>query len=253
MPPTDPSASLPAPAIDIAPPTRPRARRAKPSTSSASAPSPAPSEAALAEAAEIIAGLGKPGEAAAIFVDIATIKPWPDNPKKITDDEVRELADSMLTFGFGRPLAARSVENPELIIGHKSFMAAKLLGLPVVPVRFMPHLSAEQAHALAVLDNQLAMKGKWQTDGLRAALLEARSAQIPLSLLGFSPQKLDRLLAERASASARVTEIPVSAVRTEFWLSLRGDLTTQPAVLEVLKQHLGQIPGITLNIGVIKR
>ena len=252
MPPTDPSASLPAPAIDAAPPPRPRARRARPSTSSA-APPPAPSEAALAEAAEIIAGLGKPGEAAAIFVDITTIKPWPDNPKKITDDEVRELADSMLTFGFGRPLAARSVENPELIIGHKSFMAAKLLGLPVVPVRFMPHLSAEQAHALAVLDNQLAMKGKWQTDGLRAALLEARSAQIPLSLLGFSPQKLDRLLAERASASARVTEIPVSAVRTEFWLSLRGDLTTQPAVLEVLKQHLGQIPGITLNIGVIKR
>lgn len=198
-----------------------------------------------------IAGLGQAGEVAAIFVPIRSLKKWADNPKKISDAEVEEVMQSMLQWGFGAALLARSPEDPELIVGHKRILAAERLGAQVVPVRWAAWLSVDEAHALAIADNQLSMKSKWDFPTLKTVMARVKQANIPLAALGFSAQKTDKLL--REAATSRVVEINVGPLRAEFWISARGPLPSQPSVLEELKRALGQIAGVHVSVGILGR
>ncbi len=88
------------------------------------------------------------------------LRPWPGNPKSYTADEVAELAESVKQNGWGRPAVANRFPGleGELIEGHRSRLAAELLGDVVppgapgpglMPVRWV-RLQPKRAHALAL-------------------------------------------------------------------------------------------------------
>jgi ParB/RepB/Spo0J family partition protein len=74
------------------------------------------------------------------------------NPRVITDDSVRELAESIKQYGVLEPLVIQ--QTGEIIAGHRRYAAAKLAGLKMVPVielqvtsRAIPELMlAENVH-----------------------------------------------------------------------------------------------------------
>src|SRR5262245_19968455 len=63
---------------------------------------------------------------------IDLIKPHPRNAKTHPRKQIRQIADSIVQFGFNTPLAV--TRDGHLIAGHGRYEAAKLLGLKNLPV-----------------------------------------------------------------------------------------------------------------------
>lgn len=88
----------------------------------------------------------------ALETPISEIKPAPDNPRKIPEKAVEQVAKSIQEFGWQQPLV---VDIDRVIIaGHTRYLAAKKLGLKTVPCIKTTHLTPEQAHAYRIADNR---------------------------------------------------------------------------------------------------
>lgn len=130
--------------------------------------------------------------AAAEMVDPATLKPWPDNPRKNDGEPVDKVAESIRRFGFATPIVAR-LATREIIAGHTRWKAAQKLKLTEVPVRFLD-LDEREAHLLALADNRLGELAEWDTPELHALLA---SYDVPEQVLaGWSERDMREL--ERA-------------------------------------------------------
>jgi DNA modification methylase len=107
-------------------------------------------------------------DAAAEWVDPATLKVWAKNPRKNDGEPVVKVAESIKRFGFASPIVAR-LETREIIAGHTRWKAAQSLKLDRVPVRFVD-LSEREAHLLALADNRLGELAEWDTPELHDLL-----------------------------------------------------------------------------------
>src|SRR4051794_24559092 len=84
---------------------------------------------------------------------IGEISPDPRNPRKHSRAQIRAIAQSIKIFGFTQPLLLDA--KRQIIAGHGRYEAAKLAGWTEVPVIFLDHLSATEARAYLLADNQL--------------------------------------------------------------------------------------------------
>lgn len=186
--------------------------------------------------------MNKKQEPAAEWVEVSSLNPWPDNPRK-NDEAVDKCAASIKEFGFGAPVVARK-ENREIIAGHTRLKAARKLGLTHVPVRFLD-VSESDAHKLAIADNRTAEDAKWDGGKLSELLGGWADSGDSLEALGFSDGELDKLLGGEESI---VETIDVSKARAEFFLSVHGPLELQSQALDELKRALSGITGLSVTI-----
>src|SRR4051794_6314682 len=93
------------------------------------------------------------------YHDPANLKLDPRNPRRHSQKQIRELRQSISTFGFVVPVIIDDAHN--VIAGHGRILAARALGLPAVPVVSVEHLSEEKRRALMLADNRLAQKARW--------------------------------------------------------------------------------------------
>jgi len=100
--------------------------------------------------------------------DLCALKPHPDNPRVHSKKQVRQIAESIKTFGFRTPVMIDS--DARLICGHGRVEACKLIGLDRVPAVRATDLSESQVRALMIADNRLTEISTWDDD-----LLAARS------------------------------------------------------------------------------
>lgn len=126
---------------------------------------------------------------AAEWVDPATLKPWPRNPRKNEGEPVAKVAESIKRFGFATPIVAR-LETREIIAGHTRWKAAQKLGLAQVPVRFLD-LTEHEAHLLALADNRLGELADWDVPELATLLHDFEAADQVLA--GWDDADLDAL------------------------------------------------------------
>lgn len=122
------------------------------------------------------------GEAAAEWVDITSLKPWANNPRK-NEKTVKRVIKSIERFGFGAPLLVRK-SNREVIGGHTRLMAAAELGITRVPVRFMD-LTEKEAHALALADNRIQEFSDWDDDLLTTVVNDLKDDVTLVETAGF--------------------------------------------------------------------
>src|ERR1700737_3121066 len=101
------------------------------------------------------------------LVDIATIKPYANNPRH-NDHAVDAVAASIKEFGFRQPLVVD--EAMVIICGHTRYKAALKLGLKKVPVHIAKGLTSAQVKAYRLADNQTASLAQWNEDLLPLAL-----------------------------------------------------------------------------------
>lgn len=142
-----------------------------------------------------IPGLGREGDAAAVWMATRKVRAWAGNPRSVSEEQIQQVVRSMRAYGFGAPIVAR--RNGEIIAGHTRLAAAERLGLTLVPVRMMPWLTDAQAEELTVADNRLGELGQWNTSKL--ADLLAKFDGDARSRLGFTKADTKRLL-EKARA-----------------------------------------------------
>jgi DNA modification methylase len=163
---------------------------------------------------------------------IQQIKPNPKNAKTHPDKQVRQIANSMVTFGFTNPLLVN--ERGELIAGHGRYKAAKLLGLARVPVIEIAGLSAARQRALAIADNKIADNGKWDRERLAIEIPELtgllETEGLDVSILGFEAVEIDQLLTDFEENSAD----PQDDIDPQ-WLKPRA--ITKPGDLWLLGHH----------------
>ena len=82
-----------------------------------------------------------------------------------------------------------------IVAGHGRRFAAQKLGLAVVPVVVLDHLSATQRRALVIADNRIAENAGWDDAMLRIEWKPCRTKDFDLSLTGFDADALAELMA----------------------------------------------------------
>ncbi len=105
----------------------------------------------------------KPDEDHIFHLEVSKIVPNPNQPRKNFNEEgIRELAHSIREFGFLQPLVVTRVEKEtplgvdvsyQLIAGERRLMAAKMLGLGVVPAIVRSVDLEREKLQLAVIEN----------------------------------------------------------------------------------------------------
>jgi len=88
------------------------------------------------------------------YLDINDIKPNPDQPRKVFNEEkISELADSIKEHGIIQPLVVRKAEiGYEIVAGERRYRAARKAELKQVPC-IVRELTDEQNMFLAIIEN----------------------------------------------------------------------------------------------------
>lgn len=118
--------------------------------------------------------------------------PYARNPRTHSDDQVAQIAASIVEFGFLNPILVDTQRG--IIAGHGRLVAARMLKLANVPVIVLDHLSDNQRRAYIIADNKLALNAGWDEQLLASELAELEDEGLDLTLTGFSDEELGHLL-----------------------------------------------------------
>lgn len=170
----------------------------------------------------------------------AKLLPYARNARTHSDAQVAQIAASIAEFGFTNPILAGS--DGVIVAGHGRLAAAQKLGLEMVPVVVLDHLTPTQRRALVIADNRIAENASWDEAMLRIELEALQLEGFDLDITGFDADALAELLAgDEPNAEGRtdddaVPEAPEEPVSQpgDVWLLgphrlVCGDATTAEA------------------------
>ncbi len=123
----------------------------------------------------------------------AKLLPYARNARTHSDDQVAQIAASIAEFGFTNPILAGS--DGIIVAGHGRLAAAQKLGLEIVPVVVLDHLTPTQRRALVIADNRIAENAGWDDAMLRIELEALQLEGFDLDVTGFDADALAELIA----------------------------------------------------------
>src|ERR1700755_671602 len=146
-----------------------------------------------------------------------SLKPDPRNPRVHTDKQVRQIAQSIQSFGFNVPLLID--DEQKVIAGHGRLMAARKMGWDTVPTIKLGHLTESQRTAFLIADNRLTENSSWDERmlGEQLKILSELELDFDLEAIGFEVPEIDLLIdglntVPEADPDDRLPEISESAV-----------------------------------------
>lgn len=100
----------------------------------------------------------------AIFhIEVEKVKPNPDQPRReFSEESIRELATSIREFGLLQPIVVRKIEREvptgteveyELISGERRLLAAKMLGMELIPAIIRKVEAGRERLEMAIIEN----------------------------------------------------------------------------------------------------
>ena len=89
------------------------------------------------------------------------LRPWARNARTHSKKQLRQIADSIRTFGFTTPILIDQANT--ILAGHGRVEAAKSLGLVEVPCLRIEHMTEAEKRAYVIADNKLG----WPLGGCR--------------------------------------------------------------------------------------
>jgi hypothetical protein len=142
------------------------------------------------------------------YLRTPSLKPDPRNPRVHSDKQVRQIAQSIESFGFNVPLLID--DEQKVIAGHGRLLAARKLGWDTVPAIRLSHLTESQRMDERMFGEQLKILPELQFD-------------FDLEAIGFEVPEIDLLIdglntVPEADPDDRLPEISESAV------TVSGDL-----------------------------
>jgi DNA modification methylase len=125
------------------------------------------------------------------YVTITSLKPDPCNPRVHSDKQVRQIAQSIESFGFNVPLLIDDERN--VIAGHGRLLAVRKLGWDTVPVIQLSHMSDSQRMAFLIADNRLTENSSWDAQilGEQLKILSELELDFDLKAIGFEAPEID--------------------------------------------------------------
>ena len=160
----------------------------------------------------------------------AKLVPYARNARTHSDAQVAQIAASIVEFGFTNPILAGG--DGVIVAGHGRLAAAQKLGLEIVPVVVLEHLTPTQRRALVIADNRIAENAGWDDAMLRIELESLQLEGFDIDLTGFDADALSELLAGDEPNNAGQTdedeapEVPLKPVSKpgDVWLMGRHRL-----------------------------
>ena len=140
----------------------------------------------------------KPAEAELlnmVYRPIEELKLDPANPRLHGKKQIRQIANSIKTFGFNVPILTD--RDDKVICGHGRLLACRELGWTAVPTLALDHLTPAQACAFMIADNRLSEIATWD-DRLLAQQLQELSVlglDFSLEVTGFEMGEIDLRIA----------------------------------------------------------
>lgn len=149
------------------------------------------------------------------FRRLADLRPYGENARTHSPEQVAEIAASIVEFGWTNPILADG--EGMIVAGHGRRLAAMtlfdrgaLIRLPsgeelpagVVPVIDCTGWSARQKRAYILADNQIALNADWDLSVLKGELTALESDGLDLAAAGFSADALAAIFREESAATA---------------------------------------------------
>jgi DNA modification methylase len=142
--------------------------------------------------------------------------PYARNARTHSEEQVAQIAASIVEFGFANPIMAGS--DGVIVAGHGRLAAAQKLGLESVPVVVLDHLTPTQRRALIIADNRIAENAGWDDAMLRIELQSLQEDGFNLDITGFDADALAEIMAgEETTVDGQtdddaVPEVPVTPI-----------------------------------------
>ena len=135
------------------------------------------------------------------YLPLSSLQLDPQNPRLHEKKQIRQLAESIKTFGFNVPILVDS--HLRVIAGHGRVLACQLLKIAEVPTIRLEHLSEHQASAFLIADNRLTENADWDKQLLGAQLKILSEAEIDFSLevTGFEVSEIDLIIENAVPAN----------------------------------------------------
>lgn len=160
--------------------------------------------------------------------EISRVTPYELNAKVHDDAQVAKIAKSIREFGWTQPIVVD--RDGVIIAGHGRRLAALSLGMDKVPVWVRDDLTLDQARALRLADNRVAISN------IDTEILQKELADLNFDLEGFFDKKeLDFVVADlgEIDTSAFVedldSEIRAQAEETKATIAAAADKPVQIA------------------------
>ena len=171
--------------------------------------------------------------------------PYARNARTHSEEQVAQIAASIVEFGFTNPILAGS--DGVIVAGHGRLAAAQKLGLESVPVVVLDHLTPTQRRALIIADNRIAENAGWDDAMLRIELQSLQEDGFNLDITGFDADALAEIMAgEETTVDGQtdddaVPEVPVTPISRpgDVWelgkhRLVCGDATQAPSYEQLL-------------------
>jgi ParB-like chromosome segregation protein Spo0J len=128
------------------------------------------------------------------YLRTTSLKPDPRNPRVHSDKQVRQIAQSIESFGFNVPLLID--DEQKVIAGHGRLQAARKLGWDTVPAIRISHLTESQRMAFLIADNRLTENSSWDERmlGEQLKILSELELDFDLDAIGFEVPEIDLLI-----------------------------------------------------------
>ena len=172
------------------------------------------------------------------------------SPRKHPEKQIMMLARNVDTFGFLVPCLID--EKRRLLSGTARVLAAQRLGMPLIPVIPVSHLSEAEKRGFIVADNKLSEQSVWDPDVLRQELQFFSDLDIDFdfSVIGFETAEVDAFLCDTVNddglAGGAITgHQPVTSIG-DLWLAdphriLCGDALVHASYEGVLRGERAQL------------
>lgn len=115
------------------------------------------------------------------YVDVEDLKPYLNNAKIHTPEQIEQIKKSINEFGMNDPIG---VWRNEIVEGHGRFIACQELGLKEIPIIRLDNLSDKQRKAYALIHNKLTMNTGFDFANLASEL--KLIDEIDMSEFGFN-------------------------------------------------------------------
>ncbi|MEX0645681.1 MAG: DNA methyltransferase [Parvularculaceae bacterium] len=156
---------------------------------------------------------------------VSALKPYASNPRTHSNKQIRQIAESIKTFGWTYPILIDDEDG--VIAGHGRIDAAKHLSLTEIPTIRLSSMTPAQKRAYVIADNRLAELAGWDK-GLLAIELKGlleMDLDFRIETVGFAPAEIDLLLEEAQKDAIEAddevpapTEGPATALPGDLWL-----------------------------------
>jgi hypothetical protein len=151
------------------------------------------------------------------YLHTTSLKPDARNPRVHSDKQIRQIAQSIESFGFNVPLLID--DEQKVIARHGRLLAARKLGWETVPAIRLSHLTESQRMAFLIADNRLTENSSWDERmlGEQLKILSELELDFDLDAIGFEVPEIDLLIdglntVPEADPDDRLPEMSESAV-----------------------------------------